>query len=267
MRKMWERIARAVKRSRVLMMMVTVLAWFVLTTVVGTIFWMLPGSKHPLPIYVYNAFTIFSNLNDELQLAFDGGSAGSAATYTANLVIMILNIVLIVGGMLGIAILTAAVTKGSIDMNEERFDSLIDDFRRLTVSATSRIPTNGRRPDAHRILSGIIHRVYRDIVPARTNVSLHPINLYEFEYIFVHVIDRILRERRLLVDPSACFAQYAPDQIEAIVRWAHGLDDIAPLFDESTRSLVDQQFLRAWRRFAVELPKRIRESQEAYEVS
>lgn len=264
---MWERSVRAVKRSRVLMVVAIVLAWFVLTTVLGTLSWMLHGYQHPFSVYVYNAFTIFSNLGDDLRLALGGGGSESAAPYTANPLLMLLNLVLIVAGMLGIAMLTATVTTGSIDMNEERFDSLIDDFRRLTVSATRRIQTNGRLPDAHRILIGIINRVYRDIVPARTNVSVHPINLYEFEYIFVHVIDRILRERRLLLDPSARFTQYSLDHIEAIARWAHDLDDIASLFDESTPSLVDQQFLRAWRHFAVELPKRIRESQEAYEVS
>jgi hypothetical protein len=263
---MWEGVARAINRSRALMMATTVLAWFVLTTVLGAISWMLHGYQHPFLVYVYNAFTIFSNLGDDLRLALGGGGAESAGGYSANPLIMLLNIVLIVGGMLGIAMLTATVTKGSIDMEEERFDSLIDDFRRLTVSATRRIPTDGHRPDAHRILSGIIHRVYRDIVPARTNVSVHPINVYEFEYIFVHVIGRILREKHLLADPPACFAPYALEQIEAIVRWAYALDDIAPLFGDATPSLVDRQFQRAWQGFAVELPKKIRESREAREV-
>ena len=84
--------------------------------------------------------------------------------------------------MIGIVVLTASITQQSISDDEERFDSLIDELRRLALVSTAP-PLLGEEPvNAHRILAGVIERIHDEIVPVRHNTSLHQLNVYEFEY-------------------------------------------------------------------------------------
>lgn len=242
-----QRVARLVvwfKRSRLVQLCATVLVWFLVSTTLGLVGWALDETGRPFLAYIYNAFTIFSNLNDDLNLAMAGG--------TPHIPAMIVNVLLIISGMIGISVLTATVTSSSLNMDEERFDRLIDEFRRLAIVATTRPPDGAEPADAHRILGLVVSRIHNEVVPFRTSRSMHQLNIYEFEYILVNVIDRIIEERALLEDPAQAFAVHDPDRIGRVVQWAHSLDGLHAHLTDPAPSPISAGFRQAWRRFSVD---------------
>lgn len=244
----------SIRRSRLKMVLVTVLAWFTITAVMGTIIWFFHEPKHPWLVYFYNAFTIFSNLNDDLGLAVL--KSNNTGDYSVNIWMMVINFLLIVSGMIGIAVLTASITQQSISDDEERFDSLIDEFRRLALIATAPVSYE-EMENPHRILKNIIGRIHNEIVPIRHNTSLHQLNIYEFEYMFVHLINRIIMECKILQSSIHHFAVYDLEKISDIVLWAKKLDSLHPHFSDTHPSPINSEFKRAWNNFAHNLPARI----------
>jgi hypothetical protein len=242
-----QRVARLVvwfKRSRLLQLFVTILVWFLISLLLGMTGWALDETDRPFLAYIYNAFTIFSNLNDDLNLAMSGG--------VPHLPAMVVNVLLIISGMVGISVLTATVTSSSLNLDEERFDRLIDEFRRLAIVATSRQPEGTEPADAHRILNLIVSRIHNEVLPFRTSRSMHQLNVYEFEYILVNVIDRIIASRDLLSDPAPAFAVHDADRIERIVQWVRSLDGLHAHLSDPAASPVSLAFRQAWRRFSVD---------------
>jgi len=249
-------IFASIQRSRLLMVLVTVLAWFMVSAILSTIMWIIHDQKYPWLVYFYNAFTIFSNLNDDLGLTIL--RADGVGSYAVNIGMMIISITLIISGMIGIALLTATITQRSISGEEEGFDRLIDTLRRMAVIATSTPLPNQEPVNAHRILGVIIDHIHNEIIPARDNSSIHQINIYEFEYLLVHIINRIIEHRHLLDEPIQNFAVYDLNQIEDISRWAQSLNTLYPCFSDSQHSPINYDFKRAWTNFSSEFPARIR---------
>ena len=118
--------------------------------------WHLQGRKQPWALYFYNAFTIFSNLNDDLGLTIVRPEG--AGLFTVNIPMMVVSIALIIAGMIGIALLTAQITQGSMNMDEERFDRLVDEFRSLAIRATTPPVPGEPSLDPHRALNIVIGR-------------------------------------------------------------------------------------------------------------
>jgi len=246
----------SIRRSRLLMVFVTVLAWFMIAAMLGTTMWIIHDQKYPWLVYFYNAFTIFSNLNDDLGLTIL--RADGVGSYAVNIGMMIISFALIISGMIGIALLTATITQRSISGDEEKFDRLIDELRRMAVIATSAPLPNQEPVNAHRILGVIIDHIHKEIIPARDNSTIHQINIYEFEYLFVHIINRIIEHRHLLDEPIQKFAVYDLNKIEDISRWAQSLNTLYPYFSDSQHSPINCDFKRAWTNFSSEFPARIR---------
>jgi hypothetical protein len=254
----FDRFMAALKRSRLLQMATTVALWFTVASALGAANWFYDGKKHSLIVYIYNAFTVFSNLNDDLGLVLTRGGEGG---YTVSMPAMLISVVLIICGMLGIALLTATITSNSINMDEEKFDRLVDELRRLAVIATCR-PTPGEEPvDAHRILNRIISHIRNSIVPFRTNTSVHQLNIYEFEYILVNVINRIIEHRNLLSDPVYHFAGYNLEHIIEVIQWFNNLDDLHEYINDPCPSPISANFKDAWNHFSVDLVERARAAQ------
>jgi hypothetical protein len=254
----FDRFMAALKRSRLLQMATTVALWFTVASALGAANWFYDGKKHSLIVYIYNSFTVFSNLNDDLGLVLTRVGEGG---YTVSVPAMIISVVLIICGMLGIALLTATITGNSINMDEEKFDRLVDELRRLAVIATCR-PTPGEEPvDAHRILNRIISHIRNSIVPFRTNTSVHPINIYEFEYILVNVINRIIEHRSLLSDPVYHFTDYNLEHIVEVIQWFNNLDDLHEYINDPCPSPISADFKHAWKHFSVDLVERVRAAQ------
>lgn len=248
-------IFASIRRSRLLMVLVTVLAWFMIAGMLGTAMWIIHDQKYPWLVYVYNAFTIFSNLNDDLGLTIL--KADGVGNYAVNIGMMIISFALIISGMIGIALLTASITQSSISGDEERFDRLIDELRRMAVIATSTPLPNQEPVNAHRILGVIIDHIHNGIMPIRNSTSIHQINIYEFEYLLVHIINRIIEHHHLLDEPVEKFVAYDLNKIEDISRWAQSLDTLYPCFGDSQYSPINYDFKRAWTNFSSELPARI----------
>ncbi|MBF0119605.1 MAG: hypothetical protein HQK79_12270 [Desulfobacterales bacterium] len=242
------------KRSHLMMFVAVVISWFVITGILGTMVWGYQGYKHPWTVYFYNAFTIFSNLNDDLGFAM---SHQPGNKILIDIPMMLISFILIIGGMLGIAVLSALSTNLLFSNDEERFDRLIDDFRRLAIVATSTDDCGMYQADAHKTLGIIIHIIHKHIMPARTNITLNQLNIYEFEYIIVHVIDCIMKNRQVFKDPYDCFSVYDLQKINEIVLWAESLADLYQHFCDGNNSPVSKQFKQAWHNFSVKLPAHI----------
>ena len=255
-----DRLIAAAKRSRPAMIAMTVLAWFAVSGTLGTLMWHLQGRKQPWALYFYNAFTIFSNLNDDLGLTIVRPEG--AGLFTVNIPMMVVSIALIIAGMIGIALLTAQITQGSMNMDEERFDRLVDEFRSLAIRATTPPVPGEPSLDPHRALNIVIGRIHGDIVPARTNTSVHSINIYEFEYILVNIINRLIDHGGLLDAPAPSFAAYNLEKVQEIIRWAGSLDILCEHLCDPHPSPINRDFKRAWRNFSVALPDRIREAKK-----
>ena len=253
---LWERLVTVFKRSRLLKLAATVAAWFLVSLVLGAANWYFDEARHPLMVYIYNAFTVFSNLNDDLGLVITKGEG--VGGYSVNIPAMCISVALIIMGMMGIALLTATLTSGSLNTDEEQFDREIDEFRALAVKATAR-PEPEREPaDAHRILRMIIARIHGNIMPYRSRTTLHQINIYEFEYLLVNVINRIIENRQLLSDPPRCFLPYDLERITEIIKWFDSLDYLYQYLSDPSPSPVNDSFKRAWANFSVELVAKIR---------
>ena len=171
---------------------------------------------------------------------------------------MCISLSLIIFGMMGIALLTATLTSTTMNMDEEQFDRQIDEFRRLAVTATTRTAPGDEPADAHRILRMVIAAVHGKILPYRSRTSLHQINIYEFEYILVNVINRIIESRRLLSDPPQNFLAYDLDRINEIVEWFGSLDYLYAHLSDPNPSPIGDTFKQAWKNFSVELAAKVR---------
>ena len=256
MNRFFNKLAAVVRRSRMAALLVTVFVWFLVSSILGLASGAADGYKYPAAVYVYNAFTIFSNLNDGLNLAVaehDGGMA-------VHVLPMVISCLLIVSGMVGIAALTAAITAKTLDVDEQRFDQLMDELRHLAVIATC--PESEEScPDGHRILRAILDRVSHEIVPTRTNRSLQQLNIYEFDYLMVNVINKVVEERALLHDRLEAFQSYDLVKLEGILNWANSLDTLHGHLANSTPSAIVRDLRRAWHNFS-ELVRRVRLARE-----
>ena len=256
MNRFFDKVAAAMRRSRMAALLATVFVWFLVSSILGLASGAADGYKYPAAVYVYNAFTIFSNLNDGLNLAVaehDGGMA-------VHVLPMVISCLLIISGMVGIAALTAAITAKTLDVDEQRFDQLMDELRHLAVIGTC--PESEEScPDGHRILRAILDRVSREIVPTRTNSSLQRLNIYEFEYLMVNVINKVIEERELLDEPLETLQAYDVAKLEGILNWADSLDTLHGHLANSTPSSIVLDLRRAWCNFS-ELVRRVRLAQE-----
>lgn len=246
----------SLKRSRLRMLLLTIVAWFIIAAILGTLSYISNGYKHTWLVYFYNSFTIFSNLNDDLNLTLIRPEGGGA--YLLNIPQMIINFVLIITGMMGIALLTATMTADSINVDEEKFDLLVDEMRRMAIVATSAPSNNQEPPDAHRILGLIIDRIHNRILPVRNNLSINRLNIYEFEYLLLNIINRIIEHNHLLHDPVQKFAFHDLNKINAIINWAKDIDSIYPYFEDLQPSPIVHDFKHAWVNFSIEFPARVK---------
>jgi len=254
-RRRWRRFAAAALRSRIGLVLAVIVAWIIFSAAVSSIIWLRHERRQPWLVYFYNSFTVFSNLSDELGLVIERPPSGAFRVRVGD---MLLNLALIAGGMIGIAALTSAVTQRSLSRNEERFDAILDEFRRLAILATTPPSPGWSPPDPHRILSLVIERIHDEIMPYRTNLSLHTVNAYELDSLLVSVIGRIIRERRVLEDPPAAFAAYDPRRLERVIRWMEGLEHLKEELETESASPVQRAFVEAWRDLSVELRRRVR---------
>jgi len=242
-------------RSRLRLILVTILGWVAITGLLGTGMWLVHGRQFPWLVYVYNAFTVFSNLNDDLGLVFGRNAAGVICS--VNIPAMTISALLILCGMTGIALFTAAITQRTLNTAEERFDHLVDEFRRLAVALTCPRSPDETPDIVHRALASIIARIHDDVMPSHTNTSVHPVNVYEFEYILVHVIHRVIVERRMLDDPPDCFRVYDLQVLTEVIAWSQGLDNLRDPLADPQASPISRSFRQAWQTFSVDLPARI----------
>lgn len=105
-------------KYKIIQITVIFLLWILFALFVGLLFWAIDGGQHDFMVYFYNSLTTFSNLNDDLGLVTETRGDG---TMYVNGGPLIINIVTILAGMIGIAVLTAIL---SVNMGQQRLQGI-----------------------------------------------------------------------------------------------------------------------------------------------